>query len=218
MVASLDEAVAQVLAAVEAEEGRLPPKKRAVVEAALLSFAEHGFDASSTRMIAQRAGVAEGTIFRHFDSKSDLLLRLVRPVSRHLIAPALAEAQAAHTAAGGELEAMIRSIMRARLGFADRFAPLLRILMQELPVNPDLRALFQDGVARSLTQFAETMLTAQAAAGRIRPISAPRFLRLVVSLLVGYWIARSLVAPGDWDDEAEIALMASVLARGLQPV
>ena len=85
MVASLDEAVAQVLAAVEAEEGRLPPKKRAVVEAALLSFAEHGFDASSTRMIAQRAGVAEGTIFRHFDSKSDLLLRLVRPVSRHLI-------------------------------------------------------------------------------------------------------------------------------------
>ena len=32
------------------------------------------------------------------------------------------------------------------------------------------------------------------------------------------WAAATLeAAPGDWDDEAEIALMASVLARGLQP-
>ena len=37
-------------------------------------FAEQGYDAASTAQIAQRAGVSEMTLFRHFPSKEALLL------------------------------------------------------------------------------------------------------------------------------------------------
>src|SRR5690349_24881692 len=52
----------------------LPPEERreALIAATLPLVLEHGTDVS-TRLIAEAAGVAEGTIFRVFPSKDDLI-------------------------------------------------------------------------------------------------------------------------------------------------
>lgn len=46
--------------------------RRRIVMAAVETFAEHGFGASSTRDIAARAGVTQGLITYHFESKDAL--------------------------------------------------------------------------------------------------------------------------------------------------
>lgn len=46
----------------------------ALRQAALELFTERGYDATGTAQIAQRAGVSEMTLFRHFPSKEALLL------------------------------------------------------------------------------------------------------------------------------------------------
>ena len=46
-------------------------------EAAVMLFAEKGFANTSTKDIASKAGVAEGTIFKHFKTKDDLLKYLL---------------------------------------------------------------------------------------------------------------------------------------------
>ncbi|WP_327292768.1 TetR/AcrR family transcriptional regulator [Streptomyces sp. NBC_01198] len=46
--------------------------RRLLLEAATAAFAEHGVDVPIGE-IAQRAGLAKGTVFRHFASKEDLL-------------------------------------------------------------------------------------------------------------------------------------------------
>lgn len=46
----------------------------ALSRAALELFAERGYDATGTARIAERAGVSEMTLFRHFPSKEALLL------------------------------------------------------------------------------------------------------------------------------------------------
>ena len=43
-----------------------------LLEAAEEMFSSHGFDYSSTKRIAERAGVAEALLFRHFGSKAQL--------------------------------------------------------------------------------------------------------------------------------------------------
>ena len=47
-------------------------KKSDVVDAALTLFMQKGIKATTTRDIALRAGVSEGTIYRHFESKEHL--------------------------------------------------------------------------------------------------------------------------------------------------
>ncbi|MBS0480720.1 MAG: TetR/AcrR family transcriptional regulator [Proteobacteria bacterium] len=51
---------------------RSEEKQRAILEAAIHAVASHGVTAPTT-MIAKEAGVAEGTIFRYFPTKDDLL-------------------------------------------------------------------------------------------------------------------------------------------------
>lgn len=52
-------------------------KKERILATAARLFAERGLAQTSTSLLAQEAGVAEGTIFRHFKSKDDIFLELL---------------------------------------------------------------------------------------------------------------------------------------------
>lgn len=55
---------------------RSEEKRLALLNAAAETVAEHGLAASPTSLIAKKAGVAEGTLFRYFPTKDDLLNEL----------------------------------------------------------------------------------------------------------------------------------------------
>lgn len=48
-------------------------KRQKILEVALALFAERGFEDTGTAEIARQAGVAEGSVFRHFGNKQGLL-------------------------------------------------------------------------------------------------------------------------------------------------
>ena len=48
--------------------------RQRIVNAALHLFEARGFEATTTRQIARRAGVAEGTVFNYFETKEDIAL------------------------------------------------------------------------------------------------------------------------------------------------
>lgn len=52
--------------------------RNALIESARLSFAEHGYDASSLKQIAEEAGYSRGAFHAQFTSKSDLALEVIR--------------------------------------------------------------------------------------------------------------------------------------------
>lgn len=49
------------------------PKREAILEAALALFAERGFHGTAVPLVAQRAGVGAGTLYRYFESKEALV-------------------------------------------------------------------------------------------------------------------------------------------------
>lgn len=55
---------------------RAKTKREAILGAALGTFVARGYSETKVGEIAQRAGVAEGTLYTYFDSKEDLLLAL----------------------------------------------------------------------------------------------------------------------------------------------
>ncbi|KUO71921.1 MAG: transcriptional regulator [Desulfosporosinus sp. BRH_c37] len=54
-------------------------RRQDILEASLKIFAAKGYNGSTTAEIARTAGVAEGTIFRHFATKKDLLVAVLEP-------------------------------------------------------------------------------------------------------------------------------------------
>lgn len=91
-----------------------------LLDAAAAEFAEHGMDVSITR-IASRAGIGKGTVFRHFDTKEQLLAAIFSDRLEELVMTGLrlslsddpGAAFAAFMHAGVEIQARDRSFCQA---------------------------------------------------------------------------------------------------------
>lgn len=94
-------------------------RRRAILDSAIRTFAEHGFFASRTREIAAGAGVAEGTIYLYFESKDDLLLTAFRERVQEFVESA-------------------RSALDSPLPFPDRLTHFIEIQFRGIEENPAL--------------------------------------------------------------------------------
>ena len=77
-----------------------------IVEHALQLFGQHGYDRTTIRMIAESAGISQGLIYRHFESK-DALLQAIFEQSMEDVRASFAEAEEAPQ--GERLEQLIRA-------------------------------------------------------------------------------------------------------------
>lgn len=63
----------------------MTPKKEAISLAALKLFSTEGYTSTSTKKIAEYAGVSEALIFRHFGNKKGLLNSLIHKIEERFI-------------------------------------------------------------------------------------------------------------------------------------
>jgi AcrR family transcriptional regulator len=59
---------------------RLDAQRDTIVAAATRQLAEHGYGGCSVAAVAERAGVAVGSVYRHFPTKADLVVHVFRQV------------------------------------------------------------------------------------------------------------------------------------------
>jgi TetR/AcrR family transcriptional regulator, repressor of fatR-cypB operon len=59
-------------------------KREEIIRASLELIAEHGFHGSPMSMIAEKAGVAAGTIYRYFENKDALIIALYREIDERI--------------------------------------------------------------------------------------------------------------------------------------
>jgi TetR/AcrR family transcriptional regulator, cholesterol catabolism regulator len=87
---------ARSLSAAPAPDGRRERNKRAkwqrIERAARAEFARHGFEGAALRSIAERAGVATGTLFLYARDKRELLFLVFQDEARRIFADARAAA------------------------------------------------------------------------------------------------------------------------------
>ena len=72
------EAILREVPSPEFRQERSRRSYEALIEAATVLFAKHGYDAVGTPEIANAAGVSVGTFYRYFDDKHEIYLELMR--------------------------------------------------------------------------------------------------------------------------------------------
>src|SRR5258706_4828882 len=85
----------------ERTEARRAETRERIVTSARELIAEGGYVAAQIAAVADRAGVAVGTVYRHFPSKSDLFAEVFREASQHEVD---AMAAAVHASSGTAAE------------------------------------------------------------------------------------------------------------------
>lgn len=116
------------------EARRLATRHR-IVTATRELIARGGYAEAQVAAVARRAGVATGTVYRHFPSKSELFAEVFREASQHEVDAVGSAARAATDGAAGRIAAAVGTFARRAL----RGRRLAFALIAE-PVDPAVEA------------------------------------------------------------------------------
>jgi AcrR family transcriptional regulator len=189
-----------------------PPPRARLLAAAGSVIEEGGYGAASVLAIAQRAGVASGTLYRHFASKEELFVEVFRLVC--------AGEEGAMRAAGdamGPTATEVDRLERVLVTFARRALrrPRLSWALIAEPVDPRVDAERIAYRARYIA-FVAGALGAAVADGEIPPLE----VAFTAAAIVG-GCGEALVGPlapnaaGRKDDEAVIASLRAFVRRAV---
>jgi len=165
-----------------------------IVETALRLFARHGFDGTSTKQIAQAAGIAEGLIFHYFSTKDDLLNAVLE--TRHSFIGELR-----NLLEGAEHKPVAEVLHELATGWLktlQREKEITLVLFSTAQTNPKvgsaLRALIAEGISR-LSAY----LRARANAGELRAnLPVESSAQMFFSSLIIYFIVNHNLPESEW--------------------
>lgn len=200
--------------------GPAPTKHVDILWAAARLFAQRGVAQASTREIAAAAQTTERTLFKHFGSKDALVQAVIaEAVLPHLAPTSLAALRTVIGHDHRDLAAWHAALLRSRTQAMAQAPELSRLLLVELLRDDALRARFAQQWLQAVWQPLLDLFTALQRERRLtRTISADALVRMFLSLNLGYLVGRHvLAADRPWDDDAEIAAVTQLFARGAAP-
>ncbi len=137
-----------------------------ILQAAQRLFAAKGFEGTTTRDLAQTAGVAEGTLFRHFANKKAILVEVATSGWVDILTDLLTELSEM-----GSYKA-IAQVMRRRMWNLQKNADTMRVCFMEVQFHPDLRDRIQTEVIDKMTAVAEAFFQTAIDKGIYRQMDA----------------------------------------------
>ncbi|MGG5255256.1 TetR/AcrR family transcriptional regulator [Neobacillus sp. SM06] len=192
-------------------------KQQRVFEAAISLFAEKGYASTSTSEIAKAAGVAEGTIFRHFGSKENLLFSVILPFIIESI-PIVADEfiQDVFTKSYPSFESFLTALIENRLHFVKENQEIFKILVVELLQRDDLRMQLIAFFQKAPSQHINRILDGFKQRGEL--IDLPNFtlIRSMLTQIFGYFMIRFTILPNrKWDDATEVKRLVQLILHGV---
>jgi len=166
----------------ERVRARLTASRERIIAAALEIMAARGYAGCSVAAVAERAGVATGTVYRHFPTKADLFAEVFRTASQREM-DAVARAAALRTTAAEQVSAVVQTFAGRALQ-----SPRSAYALLAEPVDPAVdaqRLIFRRAYADLIAGY----VAAGVAAGELPPqdpeLSATALVGALAEAMVG---------------------------------
>jgi len=191
---------------------RLPPERRVadILLAAKQVFTDRGYNEALISDIAERAGVVEGSIYRFFQNKRDLLIKMVEHWYEDLLAHDEAQLQGVRGTWN-----RIRFMVHHHLATIRREPALSRLVFQELRPDPEYRntRLFQ--LNQAYTHRIVDIVKAAMVSGEFRSDVSPSLVRDMIYGAVEHRTWAFLRNEGDFNTEETADGITELIYRGL---
>jgi TetR/AcrR family fatty acid metabolism transcriptional regulator len=185
---------------------RLPRIQREaqILDAATRVFASKGYRAATTKEIAAKAGVSEGTIYNYFDSKYDLLIAM----SKRLALESLEQLD--HLPPQEDVRAYVTALVRDRFELLTKNMDLIRALMPEVLVDDELRQAYVEQVLSPALSYLGAIIENRTKAGVFREVDTQIVGRAMIGAVMSFgylWLQR----PSELDQRSQEELVSEVV-------
>ena len=186
-------------------------RRTQILDAATTVFAEKGFHSATIRQIAQQAGIADGTIYIYFKTKTDLLLGILDRIN---------ESEQREEDLGqvgeGDFVGLFTFYLRHRMQLLDANFQAFRAILPDILNNAELRARYYSQVIEPTFALAAPAFQHWVDQGLIKPINLTLATRIISSTALGLLVLRMLgdpVAETEWSRLPDT--MSEIILRGL---
>ena len=190
-------------------------RQRQIIDAAIDVFSRKGFSEATTHEIAKEAGVAVGTIYKYFNNKRDLLVKVVTDTV--ITGPLIEILQKRDDV---DDDTFIRSIISDRLNFGIENIGRIIPLLSEILRDDELSKRFADAVLKPNIVIGERYLQAKLGSGIVRPLNVQITIRCIIGMLIGflliYRIEGKKSPANSMRREEVVDEMSQIILHGLQ--
>ena len=192
---------------------RLPPERRTadILAAAREVLSEKGFNDTLISDIAERAGVVEGSIYRYFENKRDLLFRVAEDWFEEMID---ADEATLMAISGGRNR--LRYVIYRHLTAIRTEPAMSRLVFQHLRPDPQYRETRLFALHRAYTRQLVRVVEDGIAAGEFRAGVSPRLVRDLVYGCVEHRTWAFLRGEGDFDSGVLADDLADLVFSGIR--
>lgn len=149
-----------------------------ILAAAQRLFARQGFEKTTTRQLAEAAGIAEGTLFRHFENKKAILVAVVTQGWSELLTDLLTQLSEM-----GSYRA-VAQLMRDRMLTLHKQSDLMRVCFMEAQFHPDLRDRIQSEIINKMTSVVEAFIQTGIERGTYRDLNPKVVARVFLGMFM----------------------------------
>ncbi|MFT9497703.1 TetR/AcrR family transcriptional regulator [Anaerosolibacter sp.] len=161
-----------------------------ILETAVEIFSQKGFNGTTTKEIAQKAGIAEGTIFRYFPKKKDILhgilLKMIEAVGPKIVGSGLKEIFESNEKKSDR--EIFMDFIQNRIKLIKSHLPLIRVVLNEAQYHPELQSAYFEKVILPIKGVIDEFFRRGMEAGRFKNI-CPTTMTLT---LIGFTVSNLL--------------------------
>jgi TetR/AcrR family transcriptional regulator, fatty acid metabolism regulator protein len=190
---------------------RLPQERRVadIMAAARQVIAERGYENALMSEIADRAGIVEGSLYRYFDNKRDLLTKVVDDWFEEVLS-----SDSNLASIRGTWNRLRHLTWRALQAIRSQPA-LSRYMLLEIRRDPDYRHTRSFKLNRRFTAEVSEVFESAIAAGEFRSDVSPALLRDMVFGCIEHSTWKFLRGEGDFAIDEVADGIATVIMRGM---
>lgn len=200
-------------------EDELTKRHWEILEAATKIFSEKGFENSRTSDIAKEANIAEGTIFRYYKTKKDLLMGLFIPMIIKFFRPMmLSSVEKIFNNEDMSIEEVIKAIFIDRLQLIRKNMPLVKTLVIEAAYKPEILEALRETLLPKVVEVIDGFMIKNIEKGVFKDMDPRIMTRSFMSMLAGY-IVLTVNFPNMFpveNDEEEVEKMTRILLDGIR--
>ncbi len=176
-----------------------------ILKAAQKLFARKGYGGTTTKELAKAAGVAEGTLFRHFESKKAILVAVATQGWMEILTDLLTELSemASYKA--------VAQVMRKRMLSLNANTDMLRVCFMEAQFHPELRDRIQADVIDKMTDVAEAFFQTAMDRGEYRKMNPKIVARIFLGMFTVSGFSQTTLS-ADGGSPQDMKEMAETLA------
>lgn len=196
----------------------LENREEQILQAAIRVFSKKGYSGGTTSEIAKEANISEGTIFRYFRNKKEILNKIIFAcsdiVSKNFVMKPIKKIIQENKEKN--YKEILKRILKDRIEILEKNSELIIVVMGEIAHNEEMQNILSDNISKIINELAKEMQSVGNISEEFKEVNLKVTLRSILGMIMMHVVQKN-IAPEliELTEEEQLDNMVEIILYGV---